>query len=234
MTSAQTYFTGEAGIYKAFSKVVTPATGNAFQLVDLQTVKDDLGITTTSLDSVLTRYINACSGIIAKFCNRTFPAQSYQDDFFPQRDPAITPVRQGIDPIQLLNWPIIAPITSVVENTVANPITLTSGTDFWEDDKGGQLTRLDTFGYPRIWPAVQITVQYNAGYNPIPLDLADACMDFVKWRYFSRTRDPGLRSQNIPGDYEASYLWGTGPGGPDDIPGTVAEKVERYRIPVTT
>jgi hypothetical protein len=203
-------------------------------LTDLATVKAELNLVSVDAnrDAVLTRYIAACSQAIQTYCNRIFAVQTIEDQFFPQRDAPISPVIQGVDPIQLSRWPIVALLSVVEWPSSANPVTLTSGTDFLEDDDAGQLIRLDKFGAPKLWSTAPLTVQYSAGYATLPADVVDACIDFVKFRYFARMRDPSLKSENVVGVYEASYLWGTGPGGPDDMPATVAGKIDRYRVPV--
>jgi hypothetical protein len=225
-------YAGHSSIFNIVSTVTAPAA--SYLLTDLATVKQELNLVNPdgNRDAVLTRYIAVCSQIIQKYCNRNFPVETIQDQFFPRRDAPITPVIQGVDPLQLTRWPIVS-IVSVVEWPLSlTPTTLIGGTDFLEDDRYGQLIRLDNFAFPKIWAAIPVTVQYKAGYATLPSDVVDACIEFVKWRYFSRMRDPGLKSQNIPGVYEASYLWNTGPGGPDDIPAPIAEKVSRYRVPV--
>lgn len=225
-------YAGRSSRFHIVSTVTTPAANT--QLTDLATVKAELNLVNTDAnrDSVLTRYIAACSQAIQTYCNRVFAVETIQDQFFPQRDAPISPVIQGVDPIQLTRWPIVSLLSVVEWPSSSNPITLTSGTNFLEDDDAGQLIRLDKFGVPKLWSPNPLTVQYTAGYATLPADLVDACIDFVKFRYFARMRDPSLKSENVAGVYEASYLWGTGPGGPDDMPATVAGKIDRYRVPV--
>jgi hypothetical protein len=128
------------------------------------------------------------------------------------------------------------PFTAVVENA----IPLGEGVDFLTDaqpaallsESAGQLTRLDTNGWPKKWPALPITVQYSAGYTTLPADVVDAAILLVKHRWFSRGRDPYLRQENIPGVYEASYWIAQGPGTNGNLPPDVEDKLEKYRVPV--
>ena len=223
---------GRSSIFTTISTITTPAV--SYLLTDLPTVKAELDLTSTDAnrDAVLTRYILACSQAIQTYCNRNFAVETIQDQFFPQRDAPISPIIGGLSPLQLSKWPIVS-IASVVEWAMSTtPYTLTAGADFLADDDNGSLTRLDKFLYPKRWSIVPITVIYQAGYASIPPDVIDACITFVKFRYFARMRDPSLKSENVAGVYEASYLWGTGPGGPDDMPAQVAGALERYRVPV--
>jgi hypothetical protein len=198
-------------------------------LTDLATLKAELNLTNidAARDAVLNRYIAASSQQLETYCNRRFAAETIEDRFFPPRDPPFRIAVGGADPLQLSRWPIIS-IASVTENGKA----LAAGTDFLADSELGHLTRLDVISYPTKWDAWPIVAQYKAGFTTLPADLVDACIQLVKWRYFSRLRDPGVRSENVSGVYEAQYWLGTGLGGPDDLPAEVAAKVARYRLPV--
>jgi Phage gp6-like head-tail connector protein len=111
--------------------VVTPASPafqgqQAYDLVDLPTIKAQLQLTDTSKDALLLRWITQASAAAARFCNRVFPVETVQDQIFPPRDyfPAPT-VIGGDKPLQLSRWPITASPT-VTENGVA----LVENTDF--------------------------------------------------------------------------------------------------------
>ena len=121
---------------------------------------------------------------------------------------------------------------SVVENAnlIARP--LAEGVDFLVDAHEGALTRLyNLSAQPKPW-ALPVQVVYSAGYSTIPDDLQEAVILLAKMRYFARTRDPMLRSQNIEGVLDAQYWLGTGIGGQGDLPVDVTEKLDRYRTPV--
>jgi hypothetical protein len=205
----------------------------SYALTDLVTVKQELNLTTTDAnrDAVLTRYIDACSHAIQTYCNRVFAVRSVQDEIRPPREGDLPTAVAGIDPLQLSSWPVVTsdPPTalSVIEG---HDTVLTLGEDFELDARRGRLIRLNLHRPCRWYD--KAVVQYSAGYATLPADVVDACIDFVKFRYFARMRDPSLKSENVVGVYEASYLWGTGPGGPDDMPATVAGKIDRYRVPV--
>jgi len=208
--------------------VVTAPASN-YDMTALATVKAELNLVSTDAnrDAVLARYITACSQAIETYCNRVFAVETLTDSFYPQRDYLNYTLISDQDPLQLSRSPIIA-VASVVENSVA----LTVNVDFQVDAINSRLIRIDSNGYPRPWRALPIIVTYSTGFATLPADVVDACIDFVKFRYFARMRDPSLKSENVVGVYEASYLWGTGPGGPDDMPATVAGKIDRYRVPV--
>ncbi len=209
------------------SSLVTSAP--AAVMTNLATVKAELGLTTVDADrdGVLTRYLSACSVAIESYCNRSFaPSQARVDTFLPINDTPSSMLDQGLHPLQLTEYPVIS-VASVTENGAP----LQEGADFIVDAPTGLVSRLDQEGNPCRWQATEIVVTYTAG-DAIPTDVVDACIEFVKFRYFARTRDPGVTRVNVPGVYEASYLWGTGPGGPGDLPAAVEAKISRYRVPV--
>jgi hypothetical protein len=81
----------------------------AYDLVDLATVKSELDIDTTEKDALFFRWITQASAAAANFCDRVFPVEIVQDQIFPPRDyfPAPT-VMGGVRPLQLSRWPLVA------------------------------------------------------------------------------------------------------------------------------
>jgi len=117
---------------------------------------------------------------------------------------------------------------------IENNKTLAEGVDFDVDYRLGQLTRLHRQrDWPRSWPALPISVAYTAGFAEIPADVADAVLRMVKGRYFARSRDPALRSENMPGAFEAQYWLASGPGAADgNLTPDVEAILSKYRVPV--
>lgn len=124
------------------------------------------------------------------------------------------------------------PYMLIVENAPLFPTPLCEGVDFIVDATHGQLTRLYAIDQqPKPWN-LPITALYQAPYTQILDDIQDAVILLVKARYFARKRDPMIRQENAASAYEATYFFGTGPGGPGDLPVDVAAKLDRYRVPV--
>jgi hypothetical protein len=95
------------------SQVIVPAAapqgGSLFDLIALATLKDDLKITQSGDDAFLHRAITRASRAIARYCNRTFQAQSYQEQFWALRDPYPWQLPSGFMPLQLGAWPLASP-----------------------------------------------------------------------------------------------------------------------------
>ena len=216
--------------------VTAPAA--SYNLIDLATLKADLGITITTDDAFLTNRIASASATVANFCNRVFPVETLAWQFFPARDGWPWTVTQDIQPLELPRWPVVQ-ISSVVE-TIANvPTTLVAGTDYLADNVRGQLTRLDIYGKPRRWWPDAVAVAFSAGYSTVaapttgalalPADVFEAVELLVKNAYYARTRDGAVRSENIPGVISNSYFSPDAAGG---IPADVAARLNQYRVPV--
>lgn len=121
---------------------------------------------------------------------------------------------------------------TIVENWPIAPTPLAEGIDFLIDYDYGHVTRLfETDRQPKSWNLPIIAI-YWAGFQDIPEDLQDAVVLMLKGRWYSRQRDPNVKSQNVEGVYSASYFFATGPGGQGDLSVDVNAKLDRYRVPV--
>lgn len=97
--------------FERFSTVVVAATPafsgqGAYDLVDLATVRAELGITDGSRDTDLKRWITQSSGEAARFCNRVFPVELVQEQLFPPRDHFPPIAIGGAGPLRLSRCPI--------------------------------------------------------------------------------------------------------------------------------
>lgn len=96
------------------STVLVPAPpafpgGAAIDLASLADVKLELQIKGTNDDAWLRKQITRASRAASKYCNRIFPAQTYQDLLWARRDPYPWQVPSGFEPLQLAHWPIASP-----------------------------------------------------------------------------------------------------------------------------
>ena len=215
--------------------LATPAA--SYNLIDLATLKADLGITTTADDAYLTNRIASSSATVANYCNRVFPVEGLSWQFFPAKDGWPWTVSEDIQPLQLPRWPLVT-ITSVVETIAGVATTLTLGTDYLADMTRGQFTRLNLYGFPRRWHPNPVAVVFSAGYATtlapssgalaLPADVIEATELLVKNAYYARTRDGMVKSENIPGVISTS--WAT--PNDDGMPADVAAKLKNYRVPV--
>lgn len=215
-------------------QVVTTVTvpANSYDLVTLDVVKSDLNITSTTDDAFLSRAISQASLKVSQFCNRVFQVETLIDLLYPP-----TPIRPLIypgplDKLQLSRWPITSMSSVVVDTVQAGQTTLTANTDYKAITRTGQLLRLDYItGLTVSWEPVPITVTYSAGYATIPVDIVEATSRMVASRYFSRDRDPALRTIESPSVGSKTY-WVGGPPSSGGMPQEIADMLTNYRVPV--
>ena len=163
-----------------------------------------------SKDKLLERYINSASGMVSKYCNRKFIANTYTEYYRGH----------GRQKLILNQYPINA-ITSIKVDSAS----LTAGTDYVTSDqtyldqgmvfkdKGwtwyGYLTGL--VGEPTA-PLDNIEVTYSAGFTlepessrNLPWDLEDAVVSMVADLYNDQQRETVGLKQLVQG--KLSYSW---------------------------
>lgn len=216
---------------------VSPA--DPYDLTDLATVKEELNISGSDTDAMLQRWITAVSTRIAKYCDRVFPVEQVTETFRANED-YITGAHHfhgvgfygGGTSLELTRrrLPTVS-IESVVENTR----TLVEGTDYVADMKNGIVYRLRDACRTTWFCSSKIVIQYHGGFDPIPADVADACLMLLQNRWSNRGRDTTLRQETIEGVGSKTYwIAQTGaasaePGSGDDLTPAVAAKLNDYR-----
>ncbi len=195
----------------------------SYDLTDLATVKTELGITASTYDTQLDRYITVASLAAGQYCNRVFVVETVQDRF----DITFARLRFGGEPhLQASRWPIVT-MSSLTESGTA----LVKDTDYKVDVVTGKFIRLDTNGDPTTWGQSPVLATYSAGFATIPADLEDAVIRMIRGRWFAKDRDPYTRQESIPGVRDISYWVPTGPDAGNMTP-DVADILENYRQPV--
>lgn len=182
------------GTIGSIVNILTPAVST--DLTTVEVVKQELGITDTSADNKLLNYIRQASDLIARYCNRSFGLQTVEEVF-------LDVCFRG--PIALRHRPVVSIISLVESTSVIDPA------DYELDKERGMLHRATFGGLGWHW-AGDIVVEYQAGYdllNDYPYDIERACVLLVKQSYFASTRDPTIRSEDIPGVASYSYGFGT-------------------------
>lgn len=177
---------------KRIDTVLVPA--ESLALVPLDVVKEELGIAVddTSQDARLNRYIAQVSAQIHAYTQRIFPLQTYRNEFFREwGDP-------GAGPLITSAWPIVE-IVSLTEDDV-----LIAPDDYiWKDKAGLVFRRLGAGFGP--WAGATITLDYVAGFAPLPLDIEAAALSWLTVRWTVAGRDPAIRSETIPDLITVTY-----------------------------
>jgi len=200
-------------------------------LTSLANVKAELSITDTSSDALLTRYISVASDAASAYCRRTFFQQTYEE---------VTRASPFVDSASLVNQPYFLllrarPLVSVtqiiLDADIAGAGPLVEGTDFEVDYEAGQVYRLWSDLRMR-WFFRMVDITYVAGYDPeaasgaptaLPAAVEQATILLVKDAWFSRLRDPRLKSENAQGVYSASWT-----PGDEELPTGVRALLDPY------
>src|ERR1700682_4613996 len=140
-----------------YSILTVTIAATSYDLTELSDVKEELGVNDGASDVVLARYISGASQAAMQYCNRVFAVETVSEKFLAAHAGRL--FCGGVKPLQLTRWPIIT-VTSVTEDSVL----LVENTDYLVDKANGQLTRLDSSGYPRVWSPLTLVVVYSAGY----------------------------------------------------------------------
>jgi len=211
-------------------------------LVTIATVEEDLGISSGSEDSKLTRYINAASEAIAKYCHRLF-----------HRDTARVEkvAGHGNPKLRLGSGPINS-VTSIVYDGG----TIDSDSYEIHNANAGLLYGINGWN----WTAAAIddvsntpvpgterklyTVTYDGGYytapqvasggdyegetRNLPYDVEEACIELVRAIRSGKKRDPDVKSERLL-SWSANYGTASASEASAMLPASVRRLLNQYR-----
>ncbi len=196
--------------------MITVLEAASLDLIDIETAALALGIDDD--DAQLPAQISAASALVQSYCGREFNIATVQE------------VVTSIDAASLIlsRFPVVD-----VESVVEDDVTLT--VEEWEADAaGGILYRLrnDRRG---SWCARRVVAIYDAGFHDVPQAVQAATIDLIRIRRSKASRDPLLRSIDIPEIVSESYWTGSVPGEvgaglPADVRAMLAPYVVRRAV----
>lgn len=123
----------------------------------------------------------------------------------------------------------VAHAVGVAVNTALDP-------SLYEFDPAtGFLTRFSDIGHPILWRPGLVTVNFTAGYifaadstRTLPYDIEDAVIRYLKYQWFTRDRDPTVRSTGEPGVGNQMF-WVGPPSENSNWPADAAAILDNYR-----
>lgn len=205
--------------------VINPA--DSLLLTDVATMKDELGIAAddTSKDARLARYIAEASSQIHSFCKRIFPVQTYRNSFRQPRH------CEDYGPLILSDAPLVE-LLGISEDGIALDAAC-----YETDATPGFIWRLhDGFGWHhrprRGWRGCEVTVDFRAGFEEIPPDVAAAAIETVTYLQSVRGRDPLLKAREGPTYGREEWWIGPMPQMTGGLPQRAAQMLEGYLQPV--
>ena len=155
-------------------------------LATLADVKSWLSIATgnTNSDAVLTRLITAVSRVIETYLSRKIKTANYVE----------TRNGNGRTSIMLRNYPLTA-IASIAVDGMTVPARLSPLSSGYVFDDS--MIYLSGYAFNRGYQNIQVL--YTAGYDIIPADIVQACIECVSFRFKERERI-GQASKSIGGE----------------------------------
>lgn len=121
--------------------------------------------------ALLTRLISACSAAMQTYLNRDIISTNYVDTFDGN----------GKSGIALRNFPVTAVSSVLVNNISISPASNPVSTGFLFDTYSVNLK-----GYCFEKGVDNVEISYTAGYSTVPLDIEQACIDWIAYKYQSR------------------------------------------------
>ena len=145
--------------------------------------KQYLGLVVATDDVLIASIITAVSAWVENYLTRNIHTAQYVDTVDGSDTKSIT----------FDNYPITA-----VSSVIVDGKTINASSYRW---RNSSVTLIDGCIFSR---RSIITVTYTAGYASIPVDLAQACIEIVAWRYKERDR-VGQSSKSAGGHETVSY-----------------------------
>jgi len=162
----------------------------AGDLVTLTQAYAWLGITAGSDDTNLQFAISAYSQLISTWCSRNFAQASYSEVYDGH----------GGSRLMVRNWPITAVSALSINGQSVSLANGPLGSGYLFNDRSVVMNDCNQF-----WRGFQnIAISYTAGFNPIPMDLQLACLEWMKATYLLRSEPLTVTSRRA-GDTEEKY-----------------------------
>lgn len=188
---------------RSITTIVTPPSGP--ELVTLDQLKLELGISGSDQDDKLNAWITQASQIAASYCQTVLATQTVSETFRhslgPHGDGCTARFYHGFlrEAAEMLVFGC-APVSTVSSVTVDGTV-LDVSTYEHDDDR---LFRLDKSGYPHAWQFNKaVVVVYTSGFTVgvnVPADLQRAIMMIIREARGSTMReDPMLKSRETVG-----------------------------------
>lgn len=217
--------------------VTTPNTNR--NLTTVQAVQLELG---SAVDPAWAQVnIQRVSARIEAYCQRVFARETVTETWRSDRGLPQTDLRPAVErlggtkrgSLRLARTPVAGTPTITLDPEGSAPVVLTAA-DYRLNPATGVILRINALFRGIFWPACTISVAYAGGFKlpgetdrDLPFDLEMAAIDFIRLRYFARTRDPQVRSETIDGMGQQAFFPSSAADG--DIPETIRAVLDMHR-----
>lgn len=154
-------------------------------LTNVENVKQYLGINSEQDDALLQSLVQSASGFIQSWLNRQFELQEYTD------------VWDGTDLYTYMfkAYPVQS-ISSVVVNSINVPASSGPKISGYAFDERRLVIRGN---YTFLKGLLNCSVTYRAGFDDVPFEIEQACIELIANRYKEKDRI-GLQSKGLAGE----------------------------------
>jgi len=206
--------------------VIDPAATH--DLTTIETLKAEMEISGATDDAFLGALIRQASDQIRQYTNRTFAQETVKERFdfewLINNDEHWS--SSLCHPLRLAR----APITDVIE-IIDDGNVIVPPDEYDIDAENGLIWRISD-GLRFGWFSTRLEVTYTAGYallSGLPYDIERAAIDLIKRHYYSRSRDPALRSEQILDVINSSWTAASSASTKFGMPVDIAERLDPHR-----
>lgn len=192
------------------SSVVVLTEAHSHDLTTLARAKRELGLKASdrSRDADIREDITMASQMCAEYCRRPFGRETVRE--VVDYDAGL-----GSYPNWNQGWIVLQrkPIVEMVSVSESTDDPLVLNTDYYIDAEHGMIRR-GTIDSWKWWRFGKLTIEYTAGYHlldSVPWSYERACLIVLRGLWFSRGRDPAVRSVDLPDVGSRTYASGDSP-----------------------
>lgn len=198
------------------------------ELVLLNTIKDELGITGSGQDGLIASYIKRASAMVESYTGRRFARETVTETLAGSGTPRLLLTRRPIVSITYVK------LDGSTQSSTSYAIDDADGGILWKNEGWSPSHITSSFittrpsGYnQRDWEikyvAGYITPGSTEGESNLPADIEFATAEIVKAWYLARTDNPNIKSQRV-GDSSETKFTETGMFGMPPVAQTVLSR----------
>jgi hypothetical protein len=210
-------------------------------LTTLAVVKEDLGISVATYDDKIKRYINTATGQIERYCGRSFYRVTDQVETKPgygftdmrlNRCPinSIASIKYDGSAIQASTYSVSDPDAGIVKKDGGWMWTAYYQRGIVYSPLPGTEKDLYEITYDGGWYTPHQEDLDPLDVRALPYDLENACIDLVRYWWYSKQRDPSIGTERLL-SWNVSYISGSSgaAAGKHGLPMNVVATLNLYR-----
>lgn len=214
--------------------VTVSSASTSYDLTTLDTVKNELGLSSTASDIALSLMIQQASDFISRYTGRTFARETVVETLPANGEPNLVLSRTPVVSVAGISYAgsTISSTTFSVDDADAGILFNKVG---WKDTT---IYNQNINLHPSRFGRRDYAVTYTAGYvlpgstsaRTLPYDIERACIDMVKTSYLQRQDDPSVKARKVGDASETRFGGGGGDANLSMSPTTMAVLKQYVRL----